>query len=129
MEAVTVYTQRRRWARLSVGFCALALLLWLRRGYPFSWQVAIAWCLVALVLLQPRVRLIRIALDWLPLLALLTLYQLARGMADELGRPIHARFPIELEERLFGTVLVERLQRAMLDPEHIAWWEVVPSLV
>jgi hypothetical protein len=68
----------------------------------------------------------RLLVDWVPLMALLLLYDLSRGMADGLGIPVHLTEPAAVDRWLGGGVLP-----TLWLQQHwgAAWWAAVASLV
>ena len=59
----------------------------------------------------------RILVDWLPFVGFLMLYDITRGFADELGRPIHVTEPLDAEKWLFhGIVPTQWLQEHLYHP-------------
>jgi PAP2 superfamily len=98
---------RRR--RVAVSAYAVLLLAWfVLVGLPtdpvvvfaWLWLVAIAWNIEA----PPRQHL-GFARDWWPALALLMGYMYSRGLADELGVPVHVTSAIRFDEWMFGGTL------------------------
>jgi hypothetical protein len=64
--------------------------------------------------------------DWLPLLALLTIYDHLRGRADQLGIAAHVRPQLAFDRLVaLGTTPTERLQRALYTPGHLHLWDYV----
>lgn len=120
---------RRYWLRYTFALASIAALLTVRRGVPFSWQLSTIWAVALLLLLRPRLRMQRVLLDWLPLLAIIVAYEWTRGLVYELHRPVNYSFAISADRFLFGAVPVIPLQRALLNPQRIAPWEVLPSLL
>jgi membrane-associated phospholipid phosphatase len=72
----------------------------------------------------------RILLDWLPFVGFLYLYDLTRGIADKLGRPVHVTEPLAVEKWLFhGNVPTAWLQQHFYGgPDHIHWWDTLAAL-
>jgi membrane-associated phospholipid phosphatase len=71
--------------------------------------------------------------DWLPVVALLEIYNLTRGSADNL---FHAHYTpmIHFDQWLFGWFTDGRiptlwLQQHLYHPGHVQWWEVVVTLI
>ena len=117
-----------RWAltgALLVAFGATVLVT----GMPTDRLVLLGWVLAALGL-QSVGRgwrsLVRLLTDWVPLIAVLLLYDLSRGFADGLGMPVHvadvAAFDLWLGDGVLPTAWLQ---------EHWAagWWAAVASLV
>jgi PAP2 superfamily len=71
----------------------------------------------------------RVVLDWLPLFAILTLYDTLRAHADSWGTP-HVLPQIRADEWLFGgTVPTVWLQRTLFTPGTAHWWDYGVFLV
>jgi hypothetical protein len=115
------------WAGLFVAVVAV-------RGVPLDRVQVLAWVVGTLALLAAlgggSVR--RVLVDWLALAALLLAYDLTRGAADTLGRPVQVDSVAAVESALFGghvpTVWLQ--ERAYRHPAwEPAWWEVPVALV
>ena len=98
------------------GFAALLVLWSLLIGIPndtggvvlWVWFGTIAWNIDA-----PRDEHLDFWRDWWRPLLVLAVYWLLRGLADEIGTPVHYTMPIRLDEWLGGGVTpTERLQSA-----------------
>ena len=114
---------------LSAGLLAVFLVSCAVTGLPTDRVVLLGWVLGALAL-QSVGRgwraLVRLLADWLPLVALLMLYDLSRGMADQLGVPVHVTEPAAVDRWLGDGVLpTVWLQQHW----HAQWWAAVASLV
>jgi hypothetical protein len=119
----------------------LALTAWgvalavfcLTRGVPLDRWTQTIWLLLALFAAnvgRPWPAKLRIVVDWLPFVAFLYLYDLTRGIADKLGRPIHVTEPLNAEKWLFhGVVPTQWLQEHFATPGHLHWYDVVVSVV
>ncbi|OMQ14636.1 hypothetical protein A7K94_0215185 [Modestobacter sp. VKM Ac-2676] len=78
------------------------------RGLPTDRLVLLGWVLAALAvhaLGRGRPELLRLLADWVPLAALLLLYDLTRGLADGLGMPVHVAELAAADRWLAGGVL------------------------
>jgi membrane-associated phospholipid phosphatase len=64
--------------------------------------------------------------DWVPLAALLVLYDLSRGMADQLGVAVHVAAPAAADRFLGGGTLPTAWLQHHWDAR---WWEAVATLV
>ncbi|HZU21176.1 MAG TPA: phosphatase PAP2 family protein [Gaiellaceae bacterium] len=86
------------------AYLALAGAVFFARGVPLDRGMLVAWILGALLCLSlgSLISFIRsVLLEWLPLLAALTLYDVLRGVGG--GRvPIHGEFQIWLDRHVFG---------------------------
>lgn len=117
------------WSLLFV-VCFLAFGLPTDPGYAiiWLWALAVAWRID-----QPMRSHLHFARDWLPVVALLTLYNLSRGYAYGIREP-HVTELINADLAMFGwatggTVPTVWLQQNMYDPTRVQWWEVVVSYV
>ncbi|AEB42931.1 MULTISPECIES: phosphatase PAP2 family protein [Micromonospora] len=117
------------WAVLLVAAC-LAFGLPTDPGYAFLWLWALA---VAWRIDQPVRSHLAFARDWLPVIALLTVYNLSRGFADNIREP-HVTELINADLRMFGWLTDGKvptvwLQQELYDPSRVQWWEVLVSYV
>jgi hypothetical protein len=117
-----------RWL-LSAGLLAAFLATCLVTGLPTDRLVLLSWVLAALAaqsLGRGWRALIRLLTDWLPLMALLMLYDLTRGLADGLGFAVHVTEPAAADRWLAGGVLP-----TVWLQEHWtgSWWAAAASLV
>jgi hypothetical protein len=105
-----------------VGTCVVA-------GLPTDRVVLLGWVLAALAvqsLGRGRAALVRLLTDWVPLGALLLLYDRSRGMADSLGIAVHVTEPAAVDRWLGDGVLP-----TVWLQQHwgASWWAAVASLV
>ena len=133
--SVATPTRRPLWRWIAIAVYAVALLAWIvRDGFPtdpiaiFGWL----WLLtIACRIDQPPREHLAFARDWWPALALLMAYMYSRGLADELGVPVHVTSAIRFDEWLFhGTLPSAALQQAWCgDPctwsSHGSWYDTV----
>ena len=124
-------TDRRRGLRrlLCAGLMAVFVGTCLVTGLPTDRLVLLGWVLAALAvqsLGRGRMALVRMLADWVPLVALLMLYDLSRGMADGLGVAVHVTEPAAVDRWLGDGVLPTVWMQ-----EHwgASWWAAVASLV
>jgi hypothetical protein len=114
-EALAVPSPGRRNERLLIagvlGYSALVLLLMFFRGVEVTPDVmVVAFGLGAVLLGRGRLFL----RDWLPFLVLLLAYELMRGLADNVGFPVHIADMVTAERLIsFGQVPTELLQSAL----------------
>jgi hypothetical protein len=74
--------------------------------------------------------MLQIVIDWLPIVAILAVYDFTRGAADSLGISVHVRPMIEFDRILFfGETPTQWLQAHLYDPGVVHWWDVAFSLV
>ena len=102
-------------------------------GIPIDRPQQTLWILAgitAATIGSSRRRLLRMLIDWVPWVGLLVVYDLSRGVADTLGRPIHVTQPLAVDKELGGgTVPTVWLQDHLYDPTHLHWWDVAASVV
>jgi membrane-associated phospholipid phosphatase len=102
-------------------------------GLPLDRWSQTVWILAALFAVnvgRPWKVQLRILLDWLPFVGFLYLYDLTRGIADTLGRPIHVTQPLAAETWLFhGTVPSAWLQQHFYTPDNLHWYDTVAALI
>jgi len=120
-----VLVRRLLWAALLVGFVVTCV----RTGLPTDRVSLLGWVLAGLVVScvgRGRRALLRLATDWLPLVVLLLLYDLTRGLADTLGMPVHVTELIAADRFLTGgtlpTVWMQEHWQAL-------WWKVLATIV
>ena len=109
---------------------ALFLVLGIVRGFPFDREQVLFWVVVFLFVgtLGSERGGARILRDWLPFGVLLVIYDLSRGVADDLGMPIHFEPQLRADEILFfGEVPTVWLQDRFYEPS-VQWWEALLSL-
>ncbi|SFF89211.1 phosphatase PAP2 family protein [Blastococcus tunisiensis] len=98
-------------------------------GLPTDRVVLLGWVLAGLVLYAaadgPR-RVVRLLVDWLPLVAVLLAYDASRGLADGFGATVHVAELATADRWLAGgglpTVVLQQSWQA-------DWWKAVASLV
>ena len=135
---------RRR--RLLIGVLGLFLVVGVAFGFPTGREVITAWVLLFLLAAcAGDVRVWRrvVVKDWLPLIAVLFLYDLLRGSAELVGARLadlpllsssatnpgetvraHVTPMIRFDEWLFGgTVPTVSLQQRFHDPGVVHWWD------
>ncbi len=126
-----------RWPAVRTGGLAAysLVVVWFidTRGVPFDRETVLAWvcgCLVLVNLGRPWRQSVQVVIDWLPFLAVMLIYDLVRGAADEAGAPVHFTPQLDADRTLFGgTVPTVWLQDRLYDGGPPRWWEVGPALV
>lgn len=111
---------------VAIGFLVLL------HGLPFDWVAVLFVGGVCAMVLTGQIRwrrVMRFAVDFLPLMLLLVAYELSRGAADTLGAPVRIDYPIWFDRTLFGTVPSVWLQHQLYVSDEVAVWEVPVSLV
>ena len=113
------------WSGLAVAFAVTALA----RGLPTDRVVLLGWVVAGLAVhaaVDGWRRLGRLMADWLPLAAVLLVYDASRGLADGAGMPVHVGDIAAVDRWLGGGQLpTVELQQA-LDSRV---WEAVATLV
>ncbi len=89
-------------------------------GVPAQRELVIAWVvggLACLSLGRPAREIGQLLIDWLPIVAVLAVYDLTRGAADSLGIAVHDQALIDVDRFLFlGQTPPEWLQANFYDP-------------
>jgi membrane-associated phospholipid phosphatase len=123
------------WAALrpyALGFYFVALIAWSAHyGIPVQRELVILWTCGALAcasLGRPPREVLRLVLDWLPIVAVLWVYDLTRGAADSFGIGVHYHPMIDFDRTVFGEVPTVWLQRQIYEPG-VHWWDVLFTLV
>jgi membrane-associated phospholipid phosphatase len=116
------------------GLYAAVLVAWSAvYGIPVQRELVIAWTCGALACAsigRPPREILRLLLDWLPLVAVLAVYDFSRGAADSLGVGVHYSPMIDFDRFVFfGQTPTEWLQARLYDPGVVHWWDVGFTLV
>lgn len=102
-------------------------------GVPLDRGLQAVWILTGMAAWQvgrPPRSWWRMLADWLPFIAALVVYDLTRGVADTLGRPVLVGGLAEAEAALFGGRLPTIvLQERFYDVAVVHWYDVVASFV
>lgn len=120
--------------RCALALYFLALVLWSANyGIPVQRELVIAWICGALICASlgrhPR-QILQLLIDWLPIVAVLWVYDLTRGAADSLGIGVHLHPMIDFDRFLFfGETPTEWLQAQLHDPGVVRWYDVAFTLV
>lgn len=144
--------QRQRRRRLLLGMLVAFLVVTALTGFPTGREVLTGWLLlVLLAACAGDVRLWRrvVVRDWLPLLAVLWLYDLLRGVANETGGALfglprwhssltepamtaraHLHEPLDFDKAAFGGhVPTVWLQQHLYTPGTAHWYDVLAVVV
>jgi PAP2 superfamily len=118
----------------ALALYCLALVLWTAvYGIPVQRELVILWTCGALACAsigRPPREILQLALDWLPIMAVLGVYDLTRGAADSFGIGVHVHPMIDFDRFLFGgEVPTEWLQAHLYEPGRVMWWDVAFTLV
>jgi hypothetical protein len=116
------------------GLYAIALVLWTAAyGIPVQRELVILWTCGALACVsigRPPREILRLVLDWLPIVAVLWVYDLTRGAADSMGLGVNYLTMIDFDSFVFGgEVPTEWLQDRLYDPGVVHWWDVLFTFV
>ena len=128
-----------RFASLSVlrpyalGLYFVGLILWTATyGIPVQRELVILWTCGALACVsigRPLWEIVQLVIDWLPIVAVLWVYDLTRGAADSIGIGIHYHPMIDFDSFVFGgEVPTEWLQAHLYDPGVVHWYDVCFTL-
>jgi hypothetical protein len=113
------------WAGLVMAFVATCI----EKGLPTDRVVLLAWVLTGLTVhaaTQGWRRVTRLVADWVPLSALLLLYDMSRGLADTFGMPVHVTEPAAADLWLGRGVLPTIWLQDHLQAD---WWKALAALV
>ncbi|QNG35333.1 inositol phosphorylceramide synthase [Geodermatophilaceae bacterium NBWT11] len=132
--AVLVAADRpARGRRLRTALSTLHLLaltaVCLVLGLPTDRLSVLLWVLTGLACRCPgrgRRAAVQLLVDWVPLGAVLLVYDASRGLADTLGAPVHVAEPAAVDAAVFGVVPTVWLQANVAVP---GWLAVVVTLV
>ena len=102
-------------------------------GVPVQRELVIAWVCGALACASigrdPR-QILQLIIDWLPIVAILFVYDLTRGAADSLGIDAHVHPMIDFDRFVFfGQTPTEWLQARIHEPGVVSAWDVGFTLV
>lgn len=120
--------------RVVLGLYFAALVVWSASyGIPVQRELVILWTLGALACVslgRPPRQALQLAVDWAPMVIVLTAYDFTRGAADSLGIGVHFHPMIDFDRTVFfGEVPTEWLQSHLYDPEALSAWNVFFTLV
>lgn len=124
------------WAALrpyAFGLYVVSLVLWTAAyGIPVQRELVILWTCGALACAsigRPPREILQLVLDWLPIVAVLWVYDLTRGAADSFGIGIHYHVMIDFDSFVFGgQVPTEWLQEHLYEPGAVTPWDVLFTL-
>lgn len=124
------------WAVLrpyALGLYFVALIAWSARyGVPVQRELVILWTCGALACVsigRPPREIAQLVVDWLPIVAVLWVYDLTRGAADSFGIGVHLHPMIDFDQAIFGEVPTVWLQEQLYEPGVVNWWDVGFTLV
>jgi hypothetical protein len=113
------------WTGLALAFVTVCLV----DGLPTDRVVLLGWGLGGLVAhaaVDGWRRLLRLLVEWLPVAALLLVYDATRGVADTLGMPVHVTEPASADLWLGGGRLPTLWLQHTLTAD---WWKALVALV
>lgn len=105
---------------VAIAYAAFIGFLTVTRGVELTPDVAVVAIGFAVVL-AARNRIVFLR-DWMPFLLLFLAYELMRGLADNVGLPVHVEDVIGVERALFGGQLPTAILQAWLRPESGTDW-------
>jgi hypothetical protein len=116
------------------GLFAVALVAYtIAYGIPVQRELVIAWTCGALACAsigRPPRQILQLFLDWLPIVAVLGVYDFTRGTADSLGIPVNVTPMIDFDRAVFfGEAPTEWLQGHLYEAGVVHWWDVAFTLV
>jgi hypothetical protein len=124
------------WAVLrpyALGLYFVALIVWTAHyGIPVQRELVILWTCGALACVsigRPPREIAQLVIDWLPIVAVLWVYDLTRGSADSFGIGVHYHPMIDFDRALFGEVPTVWLQERLYEPQAVQWWDVAFTVV
>lgn len=146
--ATASFAQRGRRRRLLLSVLVAFLAVSIPFGFPTGREVITGWILLVLWAAcagERRIWTKVVVRDWLPLLVVLFLYDLVRGLADQVGGRLftlpllangkggangldhaHVLEPLHGDEYLFGgSVPTVWLQDHLYDPAHVHWYDLL----
>jgi membrane-associated phospholipid phosphatase len=115
--------------KVALGLYLVALVVWSAEyGIPVQRELVVAWVCGALVCVSlgrhPR-QILRLILDWAPILIVLAAYDLTRGAADSLGIGVHYHPMIDFDKAVFfGETPTEWIQARLYHPGVVDWYDV-----
>jgi membrane-associated phospholipid phosphatase len=102
-------------------------------GIPVQRELVIAWTCGALVCAsigRPPRQILQLFLDWLPIVAVLAVYDFTRGAADSLGIGVNVTPMIDFDRAVFfGETPTEWLQSKLYEPGVVRWWTIAFTIV
>lgn len=118
----------------ALGLYLIGLVLWTATyGIPVQRELVILWTCGALACVsigRPPREILQLVIDWLPIVAVLWIYDLTRGAADSWGVGVHIHTMIDFDSFVFGgETPTEWLQDRLYDPGVVHWWDVLFTFV
>ncbi len=125
-DETTVARTRGALVALRAAYLAALTLSIATTGVPIASDRMLLWLVLGLVVFTPTAwgRLGPLALDWVPIVGLLLLYDLVRGLAAVPAASAHLWPQLRVDEWLFGGhVPSVWLQHALYHPGHPRWYD------
>ena len=102
-------------------------------GIPVQRELVVSWTCGALVCAsigRPPREILQLVVDWLPIVAVLAVYDFTRGAADSVGIGVHTTPMIDFDRFVFfGQTPSEWLQSHLNDPKAVHWYDVAFTLI
>jgi hypothetical protein len=102
-------------------------------GIPVQRELVVAWTCGALVCAsigRPLREILQLFVDWLPIVAILAVYDFSRGAADSIGIGVHTTPMIDFDRFVFfGQTPTEWLQAHIYEPGVVHWYDVAFTLI
>ncbi len=120
--------------RAALAIYLVLLVVWSAHyGIPVQRELVVAWVCGALACAcigrHPR-EMLRLIVDWAPMVIVLAAYDMTRGVADKLGIGVHFAPMIAFDKAVFfGQTPTEWLQHHLYDPNVLSGWEVAFTLI
>jgi hypothetical protein len=102
-------------------------------GIPVQRELVVSWICGALVCAsigRPQREILQLVVDWLPIVAILAVYDFTRGAADSVGIGVHSAPMIDFDRFVFfGQTPSEWLQSHLYDAGSVHWYDVAFTLI
>jgi len=112
-----------------IALCAYTMAY----GLPVQRELVIAWTCGALAIAsigRPPWEIVRLVLDWAPIVAVLAVYDYTRGAADSFGIGVHETPMIDFDRFVFfGETPTEWLQSHLYEAGVVNWYDIAFTLV
>jgi membrane-associated phospholipid phosphatase len=120
--------------RCALVLYAVAFVLWSATyGIPVQRELVIAWTCGALAVVsigRPPRQILQLVVDWLPIVLVLSVYDVTRGAADSFGIGVHVHPMIDFDRFVFfGETPTEWLQSHLYEEDVVNWWDVAFTLI
>jgi PAP2 superfamily len=117
-----------------IGLYVVALVAYtVAYGIPVQRELVVAWTCGALACAsigRPPRQILQLLVDWLPLVAVLSIYDFTRGAADSIGMPVNVTPMIDFDRAVFfGETPTEWLQGSLYESGAVRWWDVAFTVI